>query len=126
MVVWFTRESVEADPDTIYLFGDNIKDAQRGFVPAWTQAQIRGLPNAIGIPTKKNRGTSKESYFYDEDFECFKTLLDEALELALASGKSIAIPTKGIGTGKAMLKEKAPKCFAYLEERIDWLMDQVI
>jgi hypothetical protein len=44
-----------------------------------TQAVIRGLPNAIGIDTKKNRGTTEDSYFTDADFDIFKTQVDNAI-----------------------------------------------
>jgi hypothetical protein len=41
------------------LFGDNTEDRLNGYIPTLTQAVIRGLPNAIGIDTKKNRNTEE-------------------------------------------------------------------
>jgi hypothetical protein len=79
------------------------------------------LPNAIGIDTKKNRGTSESSYFTNADFDIFKAQVDEAIQRAIDSGKTIVIPADGIGTGKAELDKRAPKLFAYLQQRLDEL-----
>ena len=115
----WTREDVAKQTDKIFLFGDNTNDRlNTHYVPSSTQAVIRGLPNAIGIDTKKNRGTSKNSYFTDADFEEFKKQVDEAIQYAIETGKTIVIPENGIGTGKAMLEQKAPKLFAYLQNKL--------
>ena len=55
---FWTRKDVENNPDKVFLFGDNFEDAQNGYVPSSTQAVIRSLPNAIGIPTKISRKTN--------------------------------------------------------------------
>jgi hypothetical protein len=90
-----------------------------------TQAVIRGLPNAIGIDTKKDRGTSANSYLTDKDFEWFKNHIDTQIQKAKDSGKTIVIPADGIGTGKAILKEKAPKLFEYLQQELNKLKQQI-
>lgn len=119
----WTREQVAGDSDRIYLFGDNTDDRTRtGYVPTRTQAVIRGLPNAIGIDTKKDRGTSPESYFTDADFDAFKQQVDEAIAKAKATGKEIVVPADGIGTGKAQLATRAPKLFKYLDEALSGLL----
>ena len=46
---FITREYVRANPDKIFLFGDNLE--QRGL--GGQAAAMRGEPNAVGIPTKK-------------------------------------------------------------------------
>ena len=82
--------------------------------------------------TQKNKiiETAKEglksSYFTDADFPQFKQQVDEAIQKAKDSGKTIVIPADGIGTGKAMLKEKAPKLFEYLQEQLNTLKNQQI
>lgn len=54
----WTRDEVMKDQSHTYLFGDNTEDRLiTHYVPHYTQAVIRGLPNAIGIDTKKNRFT---------------------------------------------------------------------
>ena len=119
---YWTREEVESQTDKVFLFGDNTDDrVNTHYVPTRTQAVIRGLDNAIGIDTKKNRGTSESSYFTDVDFDIFKAQVDEAIQHAINSGKTIVIPADGIGTGKAELEKRAPKVFAYLQQRLDEL-----
>ena len=70
--------------------------------------------NAIGIDTKKDRKTNKSSYFTDNDFNQFKIQVDQAIAQVIATGKTIVIPSDGIGTGKAELPTRAPKLYAYL------------
>ena len=118
---FWTRKDVENNPDKVFLFGDNFEDAETGYVPSSTQAVIRGLPNAIGISTKNDRGTKKSSYLTDADFNTFKQRVDEQIQKAKESGKTIVIPEDGIGTGKAQLKERAPKLFEYLQQELDKL-----
>lgn len=118
---FWTREEVAKQTDKVFLFGDNTDDRiNTKYVPTSTQAVIRGLPNAIGIDTKKDRGTGSFSYFTDSayDFLKFKQQVDEAIQQARNTGKTIVIPADGIGTGKAMLEQKAPKSFRYLQKAL--------
>lgn len=118
----WSREEVAKQTDKVFLFGDNTNDRiNTHYVPTMTQAVIRGLPNAIGIDTKKNRNTSEESYFTDADFDTFKDQVDKAIQQAVNSGKTIVIPEGGIGTGKAQLQQRAPKLFNYLQEQLNKL-----
>ncbi len=119
---FWTREEVALQPDKLFLFGDNAEDFISGYVPKSTQAVIRGLPNALGIITKRNRFKSDSSYLNDQDFDAFKEQLDSVIEEALSSGLTIVIPEDGIGTGAAKLKEKAPLLFDYLAERLGELI----
>ena len=74
------------------------------------------------IEAAKNVGMKNtSSYFTDVDFDIFKAQVDEAIQRAIDSGKTIVIPTDGIGTGKAELEKRAPKLFAYLQQRLDEL-----
>lgn len=119
---FWTREQVMKEVDKVFLFGDNTNDrVNTKYIPSSTQAVIRGLNNAIGIDTKKDRGTSPTSYFTNTDFEVFKKQVDQVIEQAKQSGKTIVIPVDGIGTGKAMLKERAPKLFDYLQQELNKL-----
>lgn len=118
---FWTREEVARDVDSVYVFGDNIQDNVRNFVPSQTQAVIRFLPNAVGIVTKKNRFWETESFFTDLDFEIFAAQLEVKIDLLkfyLFEGKNVIFPSDGLGTGKAQLKEKAPKCWEYLCKRL--------
>jgi hypothetical protein len=124
---WIRRE-VANDIERVYLFGDNIKDKASGYIPSTTQAVIRGLPNAIGIPTKKNRGNDDDSYFWDtdEDYELFVAGVDSAIKEAIATGKQIVIPNKGIGTGRAITRgafsKPGNRFSAYLNDKLDKLL----
>jgi hypothetical protein len=120
---FWTREEVSKETDKIFLFGDNTNDrVKTKHIPTSTQAIIRGLPNALGIDTKKDRGTSNNSYFSNNDFDIFKTHVDEQIQFALDSGLTIVIPEDGIGTGKAQLNEKAPKLAEYLNSKLEDLI----
>ena len=149
---YFNREQVAKDPKRVYVFGDNFVDAQNGYVPSKTQAVIRGLPNTIGIPTKRDRNKYKESYLTDSDydFNLFKGAVDEAvkkLEAIIDKNNelyekaqveqdprkkqalldqiiTIVYPAEGIGTGAAMLDVKAPRLFAYLQEQLQKVEDK--
>jgi hypothetical protein len=124
---FWNRQQVATQTDKVFLFGDNTNDRTvTKYVPSMTQAVIRGLPNAIGVDTKKDRGTSATSYLTDADFDAFKNHVDSQIKLAKDSGKTIVIPADGIGTGKAMLKEKAPKLFEYLQQELNKLKQHQI
>jgi hypothetical protein len=120
----WTRAQVAADTQRVYLFGDNIQDNNTGYVPNYTQAVIRGLPNAIGIPTKKLRGYDDKSYFWDNDIDyaTFTNLVDEAIHKARATGKTVVLPSGGIGTGKAATRGvfavKGNRFKVYLDEAL--------
>lgn len=44
---FWTRDQVARDVDSVYVFGDNIKDSIDLYVPESTQACIRGLVEKI-------------------------------------------------------------------------------
>lgn len=120
---FITRNFVLANPDKIFLFGDNLE--QRGF--GGQAAAMRGEPNAIGIPTKRSPSYSKEVFFTDDEFEQNKAVIDAAFaNLAKAvsdATRVIVIPANGLGTGRAELDKRAPRTFAYLQSRLDELSD---
>jgi hypothetical protein len=113
-----TRQYVRAHPDKIFLFGDNLD--RRGF--GGQAASMRGEPNAIGILTKKSPSYSDGAFFTDEEFETNKTAIDfafaEVLEACSDRSRVIVIPSGGLGTGRAQLDRRAPRTFAYLQNRL--------
>lgn len=51
----------------------------------------------------------------------FKAQVDAAIAQTKTYGKIIVIPADGIGTGKAVLQEKAPRRFEYLQSELQKL-----
>ncbi len=130
---WITREYVRAHPDTIFVFGDNV--AREGY--GGQAAAMRGELNTVGVPTKWVPGNKDRHFFSDLEFEQphpiwvnksrIKSEIDDAfddLEDLVAKGKDIVIPTDGFGTGLAQLATRAPKVLAYIEERIQQLVEK--
>lgn len=115
---WITRSFIREHRDHIFLFGDNL--AQRGF--GGQAAQMRGEPNAVGIPTKKLPSNHEGSFFTDREFEQNKAAIDRAFDrLRLISStieQIVVIPKDGLGTGRARLQTEAQRTFAYLQRRL--------
>lgn len=116
---FISRQFVQSNRDLIFLFGDNL--ARKGFLGQ--AAEMRGEPNAIGIPTKHFPGRRPESYFTDEDFDSVVTEIDAAFA-SIPDGAQVVVPAAGIGGGLAELPTRAPKIYAYIEERILGLEEQ--
>jgi uncharacterized phage-like protein YoqJ len=108
-----TRQDLRAEPDKIFLFGDNLKQAGYG----GQAKEMRGEENAVGIPTKKVPSNREDSFFTDKEFDANKKAIDEAFG-KIPPGKTIVVPRGGIGTGLARLEEKAPQTFAYLNAKL--------
>ena len=129
----WTREEVENDPRTLYIFTDNTdrtsggeeigdgwyaeKYGKGGFgtVNNLTSAVIRGLPNAAPISTMKwfykEHGVSVgQARWTDSDLEEFKAVIDDEIEQIKKlwdSGNfdSIELPKNGI-FGKSIKEDK--------------------
>lgn len=114
---WIMRDDLRANPEYVYIFGDN--EERVGF--GGQAKEMRGEPNAFGIPTLYAPG----EFWSDDYFEDNKSVLDESFMLLYEriltnypKVKGVVFPEDGIGTGLAHLEERAPRTFAYLEERI--------
>jgi hypothetical protein len=100
---WITREMLRAEPDTLFVFGDNLKRVGLG----GQAKEMRGEPNAIGLPTKR----SPWDYLSDADFgEVEAASRNDIARLAvhIRENRTVVWPEDGIGTGLAKLQEKAP------------------
>lgn len=115
---YITREDLKANPHVGYLFGDNL--AQTGF--GGQAKEMRGEPNAIGIPTKRLPHTGETAFFTDREYHDNIKAIDKALSKN-NSYSTIVIPLAGIGTGLAKLEEKAPRTFKYLQDRLKEIED---
>lgn len=106
-----TRRMLQDNPDTLFVFGDNIAEIGLG----GQAKEMRGEPNAVGIPTKM----SPYTYFSDLDFAGVKSLIDDKilkLFLHASDGGGVVWPADGIGTGLAKLKNKAPAIWELIEK----------
>jgi len=107
---------LQAEPETLFVFGDNMKEVGLG----GQAREMRGEPNAVGIPTKWRPSNREGAFFIDADLPAVQGLIDERfdrIEKHLAGGGAVVWPSAGIGTGLADLKARAPRIWAYLESR---------
>ena len=120
---FISRKYVRANPEKIFLFGDNLPS--RGY--GGQAAAMRGEPNAIGIPTKKMPTHQTDAFFTDTEFEQNKVAIDSAFGqlVGLNDGTEIVIPLAGLGTGLAKLPDMAPRTFEYLERRLALLEESI-
>ena len=116
-VKMYSVADVQANPDKIYIFGDNTEGWGKG-----GQAIIRDEPNAFGIATKD----SHRDFMSDDNFEANKARIDADIAAIKADGRPIVFPEDGIGTGRADLKNKAPQTYEYLMGEIEKLKGKKI
>lgn len=120
---WITRDDLQNNPDTLYVFGDNM--VRQGF--GGLAKEVRGESNAVGIPTKKYPAMNEPSFFTDADLEDFikEALIDIARLVGHKEmGGDIVWPEDGIGTGLAELKERAPAIWKKVESVRKFLEDE--
>lgn len=109
-----TRESVRAEPETLFVFGDNDQRKGNG-----GQAKaMRGEPNAVGIRTKDAPHTGESAYWSDAMYEDNIKKIDEDFKRIESHKGTVVIPSAGLGTGLSELQIRAPKTLAYLESKI--------
>ena len=143
----YTREDVEKDPTSMYIFTDNTdRDSGKTEIPedSWyskeygpgkhypkvTSAVIRGLENAYPITTqrwynKTNRGVNGR--WWDSDFEEFKKVIDHDLSLILRDQDKytqIVFPPGGIFNSRisCISQERVPKLYEYLMTKLKTLL----
>jgi hypothetical protein len=109
----YSVADVQANPDKIYVFGDNTQRVGMG-----GQAQIRNNPNAMGIATKITPSMDEAAFMSDKDLIKNRQIIDGDIAKIKATGKTVVMPKDGLGTGLAQLKEKAPQTYAYLKQRL--------
>jgi hypothetical protein len=117
---WIERKDLGANPERLYLFGDN--ESRRGH--GGQAAACRGEPNAVGVATKRFASRASNAYWSDAEFDRAKAIIDADLAPAfdhLRRGGEVVYPAAGLGTGLSELQARAPNVFAYLQERIEAL-----
>lgn len=116
------RSDLRSNPNALFVFGDNL--ARTGY--GGQAREMRGEPNAVGVPTKYAPTLASSAYFTDSSLKepRVRDDIDEAfalLSLALQNGRGVYIPLDGLGSGLADLPRRAPAVNAYIIARIDEL-----
>jgi hypothetical protein len=109
----YSIADVKANPNKIYVFGDNLQRTGTG-----GQAVIRNNPNAMGIVTKLKPTMNPDAFMSDDDIDMNRQNIDSDIRKIKNKNKTLVFPKDGFGTGLAKLKEKAPQTYAYLKQRL--------
>jgi hypothetical protein len=110
-----TRRMLRGAPAVLFVFVDNLAGAGLG----GQAREMRGEPNAVGLPTKRRPARDPGAYFTDADLPEVQRTADPAinrLRQHLAEGGSVVWPAAGIGTGRADLQRRAPAIAGYYEQ----------
>ena len=111
---FITRDMLRAEAATLFVFGDNLMRQGLG----GQAKEMRGEPNAVGIPTKRTPGMREIDFFTDDDYAIAQGPIEKAFdrlnEHALAGGE-IVWPANGVGTGLAQLEKRAPAIWIMIE-----------
>ncbi len=110
------RLDLKLNPEILFVFGDNMQ--RSGF--GGQAKEMRGEPNAVGIPTKWYPDTTLHSYFSNFDLQnaIVRRQIDlgfDKLSQHLNLDKTIIFPSAGIGTGLSQLEFRAPEVLKYIE-----------
>ena len=119
---WITRADLQANPDRVYLFGDNLLRIGMG----GQAGAMRGEPNAIGVATKKAPGMADRDFFTDAEYSANCAQIDHDLTRAFEAktrGRVIVIPSDGLGTGLSEMPTRCPRTLEYLNGRLAELED---
>ena len=114
------RQMLKDAPDVLFVFGDNLRRIGMG----GQAAEMRGEPNAVGIPTKIAPSMAPDAFFTDADLSKALDAFAEGfakLDAHLRTGGTIVVPEAGIGTGRAQLEQRAPTIHAVLTRAMDAL-----
>ena len=98
----FTEKLLRANPEKIYVFGDNMKRyGKRG------QAVIRDEPNTYGIATKRYPSMDNWAFFSDKEDEFDCVICDLRGLYKWSKTHTIVFPAAGIGTGLADMENRS-------------------
>lgn len=112
----WTVDDVQKRSHMLFVYGDNDAGIGKG-----GQAIIRGLPNTIGVPTKKYPSHNKEAYYTDSEYKQNVEKINDAFLKIIELSKNykyIVFSADGLGTGLSDLPNKAPKTLKYINQLI--------
>lgn len=118
----YTRALITANPEVLFVFGDNL--ARVGY--GGQAAEARGCKNAIGIPTKVSPSQiiTDDLVFQNPSRYCVPvTEAFDKLHAHLKAGKDVCWPKDGVGTGLAGLPTHAPLFLEGIEAHKKRLFD---
>lgn len=107
------RADLQANPDVLYVFGDNV--LRRGM--GGQAGEMRGEPNAVGVATKWSPGNHPLDYFDDWQWEACTGTIRRDFQPAYdhhRAGGVVIVPLDGIGTGLSELPQRAPRLYRYI------------
>lgn len=108
------REMLQKEQFSLFVFGDNMLHQGLG----GQAREMRGEPNAVGIPTKWIPSMQAHAFFKDQDlFPWLEEAMSAFQRLTRKSrlGTKIIWPADGIGTGRARLEQSAPAIWNVIE-----------
>lgn len=112
-----SRADLRANPDALYLFGDDCQRRGAGGLAR----ELRGEPNAAGVRTWWGRGHEPSPFFCDADFRAAETMIEADLAPAarhLLRGAILIVPLDGLGANEAALAANAPQIDRWLQARL--------
>lgn len=115
---WITREMMRAEPDVLFVFGDNFARYGKG----GQAKEMRGEPNAVGLVTKR----SPLQHLTESDINRVRVAAHDdinRLKWHIETGGTVVWPTAGIGTGFAKLKIVAPSILKFYDNVLKDLED---
>lgn len=110
---WILRKHLRANPEWLYLFGDN--SLRKGY--GGQAAEMRGEPNAVGITTKKRPSMVPSAFFNDTDYAGWLLENEQAMwrvEKHLYLNGTVVLPKSPLGSGYARLEQNAPRIWMTL------------
>lgn len=117
---FITQEFMRKHPDWLFVFGDNLE--RKGF--GGQAYEMRGEPNAVGLPTK--RGPAPTAFLSDQDYvRVLQTNFKDINNLVLHLGRGgvVVWPEDGIGTGRAQLEKHSLAILRYYTAVLAFLME---
>ena len=118
-----TRQDLKDNPDIKFVFGDNFEKEGLG----GQAKEMRGEPNAVGIPTKRSPNMSEKAFLTDADYAEWWAKSEKAILTLLMhhmEGGTVVWPLNDIGTGLADLPRRAPNIMKAIQRIKDKLEDK--
>lgn len=108
----YTLALVKQHPDEIFVFGDNMAKWGKRI----GQAIIRPMPNAFGVPTKREPARDEAAYFSDQpdEFAAIHKSLQDLYRLSRTH--TLVFPLGGLGTGLAEMQVRSPQAWKYMNQ----------